>query len=367
VGLMRLKTCQSPVGAEVWIDGRRYVNFGGSSYLGLTNNPEMIEAGVRALRQSGSGYQFTRNYQIATPAHQQAEQEIASFFGSEAGLYLAAGYYFGLVAVAALRAQFTRIFFDERAHHCLKEAIAASGLPSHAFRHLDVEDLAANIKRHLRPGERPMVVTDGLYSTFGEIAPLDAIGRAVTPYDGRILIDESHSFGVLGERGRGLVEHLGVANSFVVAGGSTGKALGVLGGIIPATESEVAAFRDTPAGRGAATGLPAAAAMCAASLRYVRKHPELLCRLRSNTAYMKIGLRKLGLAIADNISPVATFELDSARSMQVLQQRLMSEGIFVFHSTYLGAEGAGVIRCGIFADHTPEHMDLLFDVLRREL
>lgn len=365
--MIKPRTIESPTGAEIIIDGTRYINFGGSSYLGLSANPQILEAGSAALRESGSGSQFSRYYQIATRAHQEAEFEAAVFFDSPAALYMAAGYYFGLVALAAFREKFNTIFFDELAHYSLREAIAASGLESYSFRHLDAQDLEAKLKRHLPANGRPLIATDAMYSALGEIAPLNELALVMTPYGGRLLVDESHGFGVLGAQGRGAWEHHHLDASSALLGGSTGKALGVVGGIIPASEDEVAAFRSTPVGRGAATGLPAAAAMCASSLRYIRQHPELLQRLRENTSYMKSGLRRLGLTVRDNIAPVAAFTTGSDRSMQILQQRLMYEGIFAFHSHYIGAGAEGVIRCGIFADHTSEHIDRLLEVLERIL
>jgi 8-amino-7-oxononanoate synthase len=363
----KLKTIEFPVGAEIVLDGRRYINFGGSSYLGLSANPQVVEAGVAALRESGCGYQFHRSYGIATRGHQEAESEAATFFNTEAALYLAAGYYFGLVSIAVLREEFSTLFYDEWAHSSLREAIAASGLPNYAFRHLDVEDLKAKLRKHMRAGEKPLIITDGLYSTFGEIAPLGALEQVMMPYGGRLLVDESHSFGVLGKLGRGAVEHHNIPASSVVIGGSTGKALGVVGGIVPASAREVAAFRSASAGRGAAAGLPAAASMCARSLRYVRAHPELLERLRENVYCVKSGMRKIGLEVGDNAAPVAAFAAGTEKSMNAVQERLMSEGIFVFRSTYIGAGATGVMRFGIFADHTTEHIGRLLDALRRLL
>lgn len=357
----------SPVGAEIVVEGKRYINFGGSSYLGMASHPKVLEAGCATLRESGAGYQFPRAHGIATRGHAAAEAQAATFFGAEAALYLPNGYSFGLVAIAALREQFNRIFFDELAHHSLSEAIAAAGLPSHAFRHLDAEDLQEKLAHHLRANEQPLIVTDGMYSTFGEIAPLDQLIRVMTPYGGRLLVDESHSFGVLGETGRGVCEHFGISRATLLSGGSTGKALGVLGGLIPATKMQFAALCSAPASRSAAAGLPAAAAMCAESLKYIHEHPQLLQRLRSNVSFLKQEMRKLGLAVGDTVAPVASFIPDSGQSMRGLQERLMSEGIFVFHSTYIGAGPSGVIRCGIFADHTNEHLERLLDALRRLL
>jgi 8-amino-7-oxononanoate synthase len=362
-----LQTLESALGAQIVLNGRVYINFGGSSYLGLASNSLIVEAGIAALREFGAGVPIPRAHGVITRAHREFEIESATFFETDTALYLASGYCFGLIGIAALGRKSTRIFFDEWAHHSLREAIAASALASQPFRHLDCQDLEAQLKRHLRRGEAPLVVTDGLFSTLGEIAPLSELERAVAPYGGRLLVDESHSFGVLGPRGRGAYEHHDVPRRSIVIGGSLGKALGVCGGVIPASEDEAAAFRSSPASRGASTGLPAAAAMCSQSLKYVREHPELLERLRANTKYLKCGLRRLGLDVADTVVPIAAFVAGSDRSMQALREALLTDGIFLYHSKYIGAGAAGVIRCSVYADHTVEHMDRLIDALRRLL
>jgi 8-amino-7-oxononanoate synthase len=364
---MVVRTIESPVGAEVVIDGRRYINFGGSSYLGLSTRPDIVEEGISALRESGSGYQFPRHHHVLTRGHQAIEAEAAEFFGCEAALYLASGYFFGLVATHALRESISVIFYDEWAHFSLREGIAASGVRSHAFRHLDTEDLRTKLRAHVRAHDMPLVVTDGMYSTFGEIAQLGELAAVLEPYDGRLLVDESHSFGVLGPLGRGASEHHKLPDHRVLIGGSLCKGLGSYGGVIPAREFEVDICRSTPAARGAAAGSPAAAAMAAAALRTVRDNPELLSTLRENVVYLKREFRSIGIPIADTPAPVAAFVPDRGQTASALQRRLLSEGIHVFHSTYIGAPSGGVIRCGIFADHKRQHIDCLVDALRRLL
>jgi len=357
----------SPVGAEIVLEGRRYINFAGSSYLGLSGRSEILEEGVAALRKLGAGYQISRQHDVDTRACQDARAAAATFFGSADALYMATGYYFGLVTLAALRKQFDAVFFDELAHFCLRDAIAGCGLPAYRFRHLDSDDLVSKLETRLKPHERPLVATDGMYSTLGEVAPLDQLARALEPYDGRLLVDESHSFGVLGATGRGALEHHQIPESRAVRGGSLTKAFGTSGGIVVGSSEEVAAYHRTPPILGASAGLPAGAAMAAASLRFVREHPELLVRLRGNVSYLKGGLKALGLEVGDSQAPVAAFTLESEDSMRALQASLRSEGLFVFHSKYIGAGSAGVIRFGIFADHTIEHLDALVDALRRLL
>jgi len=362
------RSFDSAVGAEIVLSGRRYISFGGSSYLGLASNNQIIEAGVSALRACGSGAPVPSNHNVTTRALLEVETEARQFFASPHSMYVNAGYYFGLAAMAAVSTHYHAVFFDEFAHYSLHEAIAAGGLPRYSFKHLDMDDLSRQIKQRLGPKQRPLIVTDGLFSTVGEIAPLDELVRIVSAYDGRLLVDESHSFGVLGPTGRGAVEHHALESARLLRGGSLGKAFGTCGGIILAAESDAEPLRGSAVGRGASTGLTAAAAMCAASLRWVGEHPELLLRLRENIRYLKEGLAGLGLAIGgDAPAPIASFSASSGTATRSLQRALMKEGIFVYHSTYVGAAEGGVIRCGIFADHTREHLDTLLDALRRLL
>ena len=360
-----LRTLDSPMGAEIVIDGARYINFAGSSYLGLSAVDEILETGARVLRQTGAGYQLSRHFGLVSQALQEVEAEGAAYFGSEAAFYLTTGYLLGFALLGAVYERFAAVYFDELAHYCLRDAIAASGLQSHAFRHLDLGHLEELLKRHAAVGKPALIVTDGMYSTLGEIAPLDQMARIAAPYDARLLVDESHSFGILGDNGRGASEHHAILSSAPLIGGSLSKAFGVVGALIPATTAEVAALRLTPASRGGAVGLPAAAAMGAASLRYTRAHPELLPQLRMNTAYLKQGLRRLGIEVGDSVAPVAAFRLESYAAMRSLQQRLFAEGLYVLLSDYIGAGSEGVIRCGIFADHTRSHLDQLLDALRK--
>jgi 8-amino-7-oxononanoate synthase len=364
---VRHVSVESPIAAQIVIAGQSYINFGGSSYLGLSGNAQVIEAGIEGLKRSGAGIPAARDQQLISPGHQRLEAEAARFFGSEAAVYLASGYFFGSMAISALRAQFDVILYDELAHYSLREAVVASGCISHTYPHLDAEALRATLRTQLSAAGRPLIVTDGVFPTFGDLAPVAELFSLAQSYGGHLLVDESHSFGVLGHYGRGAAEYAGVPSSSVHIGGSLGKAFGSYGGIIPCAEALATTLRMTPAGRGASGGLPACAQMCATSLRYVREHPELLSRLRTNVAYLKRGLRSLGLKMNDTPVPIATFALSAEHEMQRLKDELMREGIFVYHSNYIGGGSKGVIRCGIFADHTMEHLDQLIGTLKRLL
>jgi 7-keto-8-aminopelargonate synthetase-like enzyme len=304
---------------------------------------------------------------VLSRAHDDAETEAAVFFESPAALYLASGYAVGFASMAVMKQAFQLIFYDEFAHYALREASAASGLPCHEFKHADPENLAMLLKQRVQKGERPLIATDGIFATIGEVAPIIDLARVIDPYGGHIFVDESHSYGVLGAHGRGVREHWGLSAMQVTSGGSVGKAFGCSGGIIPGTAQSVARLRTTPIAMGASSGSPVNAALCARAFAYARGHPDLLQRLRGNITHAKAGLRRLGLEVGSDAVPIATFGFGSSDSMRLLQQRLMSEGIYVLYTRYIGAADSGVIRCGIFADHTREHIEHLLAVLQRFL
>ncbi|WP_198083556.1 pyridoxal phosphate-dependent aminotransferase family protein [Variovorax sp. E3] len=355
---------ESPTGALATVDGRVLLSFGGSGYLGLGSEPGLIDAGCDALRTYGAHSQLARHYGFNLGANLEAEDQARRFFDVEGVMYFGAGYLFGLIALTGLAPRCDAIFIDEAAHYCLQDGASITGRPVHTFAHRDPEDLARTISRALRPDERPLVATDGMFATFGSIAPLEDYDRVIAPYDGWLVVDESHAFGTLGTHGRGAVEAAGLRRDRVVAGGSMAKAFAAHGGLALGAADVIAQLWKTPAARGAALGCSAGAAMTAASLRHVRGHPQALTRLRANARVLKVGLRALGLAVEENEGPIATFVHGDARNMQRIQAALMAQGIFIAYSTYVGAGVGGALRIAAFADHQPEHIERLLKTLR---
>ncbi|MCZ8130436.1 MAG: pyridoxal phosphate-dependent aminotransferase family protein [Steroidobacteraceae bacterium] len=359
---------ESPSCANMVADGRPFLNFGGSCYLGLSGEPELIEAGAAALRALGSTGQLPRHYRFVLAANADAEAAAREFFRVDGAIYYATGYLFGLLAMTGLAAQYDVVFLDESSHYNLREGAAAAGKPVHFFRHLDAADLERVMARELRHGQRPLVATDGMFATFGTVPPLVDYRRLVEPHGGWLFVDESHAFGVIGPTGRGALEAHGVAGPRVLAGGSLGKAFSAYGGLALGSAEAIAALWQSPTARGAASGMSAGAAMLAASLGYLSRHPDRLQKLRENVRYLKAGLRALGLDVGDTESPIATFVRGTADEMKALQRRLFDEdAIFVIYSTYVGAGPHGAIRIAAFADHASDDLDRLLGALRRHL
>jgi 7-keto-8-aminopelargonate synthetase-like enzyme len=353
---------ESPVGAEIRIDGRRYVNFAGSSYLGLAGHPRIIAAGIAALEKWGAGNPIPSSHGVGFASHQHVESVAASFFGEHA-IFLASGYLVGLAGLAAVEGEYDQIFFDELSHYSLIDAIRASGRPAHPFSHGDPDSLAQHLDQQLQRNNRPLVISDGMFSTRGEIAPATAYQRIIARHDGLLFLDESHSFGALGHFGRGLLEEQGLKSHRLIRGGSLGKAFGTTGALLLGPAGAIDRVRLSAVGKGASQGSASTAAMAGVSLSHVREHPELVEMLRNNTRILKEAIADLGLAVVPGSAPVISLDPPAGMTAIAARALLMDRGIHVYASNYLGSGPVGVLRCAIFADHRPEHLECLRDVL----
>ncbi len=360
----RLCCVESCSTATLVVDGRAMLSFGGSGYLGLNGQRGLIEAGVDALRRFGAHAQLGRHYGFALAANLDAEAEARRFFDVDGAMFFGTGYLFGLIAIGGLATRCDAVFIDACAHYSLRDAARASGRPMHEFAHRDAADLERAIARELPAGGRPLVATDGMFPTRGAIAPLADYAGILSRHDGWLVVDESHAFGTLGDRGRGAVEHAGLPRRRVVAGGSMAKAFGAHGGLAIGDAAIIEQLWTAPAARGAALGCSAGAAMSAASMRQVRANPALLARLRRNAQALRQGLRSLGLEIDEHDSPVVAVTRGSAATMQSIQARLLERDIFIAYSTYVGSGPAGVLRLAAFADHRDQDIQRLVDELR---
>jgi 8-amino-7-oxononanoate synthase len=354
-------------GPEIVLSGRRYINFGGCGYLGLQDRAEIIQAGCEAFQKYGISSSIPRHYSVSNEPLLAAEDRAAEFFGTESALYLPSGYLTNEVGVWGLADRVDVIFLDQVAHYSVSDAATLAGKPVHRFAHCDAEDLRRKIKALLRPGQRPLVMSDGVFPTFGEIAPVDEYLRAVEPYDGCVLLDEAHSVGAVGSHGRGAFDHFGLALDRIFIGGTLSKAFGAHGGIIPGTGEYIDRLRACPTVRGASAPAVPCAAASAKSLEIVLRHPELRQRLWANVRMLKDGLRGLGIEMNDTEVPIVTFALGPAGATQRVHRALLERGIFVFLSRYIGAPEGGALRHAVFASHTPEHIRCLLDALKELL
>ena len=360
---------ESGPGPWTVINGRRCLYFGGTGYLGLQTHPEVIRAAQDALARYGTCSATSRTGFGTTPLYQEVERTAARFFGVEDAVYLASGYLANVAGLDALAqlGRFDAIFLDEGAHWSLGDLVPALRRPVVPFAHRDPDDLAAKLRAHLGAGHRPLVASDGVFPTFGTIAPVPAYLAAVQPYEGCVWLDDCHGIGVLGPNGRGTSEHFGLTSQRVFFGGTTSKAIGAHGGIIPGTAELVRLIREGHVVSGSNAPSSAAAAAAVTGMTLMMAHPHLRARLRDNALRLKSGLARLGFPQEDSPVPVAAWALPAAADMDRVHAELMRRDIAIQRTRYIGGGADGLLRAVVFATHEPAQIDRLLSELEAVL
>jgi len=345
------------------IDGSNYLNFSGAGYLALHSKPCLRDAALDVIAQGGPfAQQLPPTYGIRDHIFETVEATAAEFMGTESAVYFATGFLIGQIGLCAHAAPGDHLYLDAVAHYNLVQAARLADLPVTTFTHRDPQGLKDAIDATLRRGERPMVVTDGMFATSGDLAPLDAYADVLAPFAGRMFIDDAHAFGVLGRHGRGTAEHFGV-EQLANSGATLSKAFCAQGAVVGCTREASERVNKLPPKRGANAGSTISAAVSTAALRYVVAHPQRRVTLSGLSRHARARLGALGLGISDSPSPVLAFTTGSRHDMRRIQARLFDRGIYLPISDYLGAGSEGVFRCAIFADHSIEDIDRLANEL----
>ena len=367
---------QSPPGPETVIDGKTFLYFGGTSYLGLAAREDVIEAGCTAARRYGVHSATSRARVGTNPPVAEVEERAARFFGKEAAFYFGSGYASNHILVSTLADRADVILVDEAAHYCVLEATRLAGLPVRTFHHRDAEDL----RRRLETSTRPLVMVDGANPSTGALAPIESYLDVLEPLaDPALCIDDAHLFGVLGPNGRGLFDALGHWETVntdaphrgtrLYAGGTLSKAMGGFGGILTGTAGFIERARNASHYFDGASAPPSAVAgSTARALQVLEEEPELRQRLDANATYVRQGVDRLGLIIPTGCSAHFGISTGDAPQMQRMHQSLLDRGIFLpYVGAYAGIPPEGLLRIAIFADHTIPQLERLLIELESAL
>lgn len=359
---------QAPPGVETVINGKRCLYFAGTSYYTLQNHPEVIRAAHDAIDKYGMHSSTSRasGGYGNTPLYEEVESTAARLFATPDAAYMASGYLTNVAALQVLRQQhgFDVVFQDAIAHYSLADFSQSFGVPVVTFAHRDPGDLEAKLKATLKAGQKPLVVSDGIFPVPGEIAPVPDYLKVLEPYDGLLWLDDCHAIGVIGENGRGTYEHFKVKGDNLFFGGTMSKAIGGYGGIVPTTPGVAAAIRGGHIMAGATMPPSAAAGASVKGMQLLVAHPEWRARLWANAKRLKDGIRGMGFTVNDTVVPVVSFPLKTAGDMERVHQELTNRGIIIQLSHYVGAGPAGVLRMVAFSTHTDEHIDRLLSTLK---
>ncbi len=357
---------QSAPGARALINGRWRDYFSGTGYLGLQGHPGLVEAATTALRQYGLTTATSRGGYGEHPVFHAVESAAARFFGEERALYSVSAYLGSNILLQGLAGEYDRVYADDAAHFSVREAVAASSVPAHTFRHVDPDSLRVTLTATLAPGERPIILTDGVFPISGEIAPLCDYISVLSRYDGAILcVDDAHATGVIGARGRGSLEVCAGEQEKIpvrcYTAHTLSKALAGHGGVVAGNSDFIARlWRNASALSGSSPSPIPAAAASAWSLNYVYEHGELRERLWANVRRVKAGFRHLGWDLHDTPIPIICLAARPGLDLARIQQELFARDLCVAHITrYSSVPKGGALRVAIFATHTGEQIDRL--------
>jgi 8-amino-7-oxononanoate synthase len=368
---------ESAPGPFTTINGREYLYFAGTGYLGIQSRPELIDAAAAAMQRYGMGSATTRSGFGNSPPVLEVERLAAEFFGTEAAFYFSSGYAGPAVVVLAARPEADVIFMDEASHFSVADAARLLGKPVRTFAHRSADALKDALRAHLPPSGRPLVIADGVFSVSGRITPVPDYFDVLSNYPGAsVVVDDAHAVAVLGDRGRGTLEHFGLfgpnVNSLTDEGprlfmcGTLSKAVGGAGGIVPGSAEFIETVqRKVPAYFAASAPSTPSAGATAAALRIVMAEPQLRRQLHENVRRLRSGLRSLGLTVDDTVIPIVSVDLGDAARMRLVQERLMAEaGIAIaYNAAYSGVGPNGLLRIAVMATHTHEMIDRLIGSL----
>jgi len=356
---------ESAPGPKTIINGQEMDYFCGCSYYSLHGHPELIRAAQEAVARYGIGSATSRSGYGNNPVLLRVEELASTFFGSEASLYFVSGYLGNSILLQGLKELYDIIFVDQESHYSVKDGILMADKPFVLFRHLDPQNLEEKIREELKPGQRPLVICDGVFPVSGEISPLPDYLEVLRNYENSFLcVDDAHAIGVLGEQGRGTFEYFGVKEEKAYFSGTLSKAIGGHGGIIPGRKDFIEKLKSNSNIPYASSATPTgAAAATARALEMFLEHPEMREKLRENVNYAREKLRNLGFEVAQ--SPVPIICLFSKEiNLEQLQLYLWSKKIAVLYvpgGSYSSVPETGALRIAIFSNHTREQIDRLVD------
>ncbi len=332
--LSNIRTIDSPMDGWVTIDGRRLLNFCANNYLGLANDPRIREAAKAAIDAYGVGPGAVRSIAGTMALHVELEQKLAAFKRAEACITFQSGFTANLATVPALMGKGDVIFSDELNHASIIDACRLSRATTVRYAHADVGDLRRKIAETGASG-RQLIVTDGVFSMDGDLAPLDAICDVAEENDILLMVDDAHGEGVLGEGGRGIVDHFGLHGRVQIEVGTLSKAFGVVGGLVAGDRTIVEWLRQRgrPFLFSSAMTAPDVAA-CIAAVEILQDSTELVDRLWSNAQILRSALDAMGFDTGASETPIVPVMLGDAALAQAFSRRLFDEGVFAMAIAY---------------------------------
>lgn len=361
-----IRTIESPMGARVRIEGGELLNFCANNYLGLANHPRIRQAAQQAIEQYGVGPGAVRSIAGTMTLHLELEQRLAQFKHAEACITFQSGFTANLGTIPALVGKGDVIFSDELNHASIIDGARLSRAEIVRYTHNDPDDLCRKIEQTTEYGRR-LIISDGVFSMDGDIAPLDKLCEIAERYDILLMVDDAHGEGVLGHGGRGIVDHFGLHGRVDIEVGTLSKAFGVVGGLVSGRSIIIDWLRQRgrPFLFSSAMTVPDVAA-CLEAVNLLENSTELVDRLWHNAAIFRQGMQTMGFNTGNSQTPIVPVMLGEAPLAQKFSRRLFEEGLFAMAIGYPTVpQGKARIRVMNSAAHTPSDIEQALDIFGR--
>jgi len=353
------RTVESAQGAWMTVDGKRVLNLCANNYLGLANHPRLREAAHAAIERFGVGPAAVRSIAGNLSLHQELEQRLAAFKGVAATLTLQSGFNANLAVIPALVQEDDAIFSDALNHASIIDGCRLSRAQVIRYRHCDPDDLAAALAR-TQGVRRRLVITDGVFSMDGEIAPLPQIVEVAAQHEALVMVDDAHGEGVLGLGGRGISHHFGLLGQVDVEVGTLSKAFGVIGGYVAGRQALIDYLKQRARPYLFSSATTAAdVAACLAAVTLLQESQDKVEQLWDNTHFFQERMRALGFDLGHTQTPITPVMIGAAQRAKLLSAHLFNAGVFVQAVTFPTVpHGTARLRVMLSAAHSRE--DLVF-------
>lgn len=357
-----IRTIESPVGAWTVVDGKRVLNMCSNNYLGFANEPQLKAAAIRAIEEYGVGPAAVRSIAGTMSLHRELERKLAEFKGCEDAVTFQSGFCANLATIPLLAGPGAVIFTDELNHASIIDGCRLTKAERVIYPHRDVQALAKALEERKNVAVK-LIVTDGVFSMDGDLAPLPEIVELAERYEALVMVDDAHGEGVLGSHGRGIVDHFGLHGRVDIEVGTLSKAFGVMGGYVAGKKEIVEFLRQR--GRPflfSSAATPADVAACIAAVDILMRSEERVRKLWENTRYFKAKMVELGFDLGQSQTPITPVMLGEARTAWDFSNMLFEEGVFAQAITYPTVpKGKARIRVMVSAIHTKEDLDFALD------
>jgi len=362
-----IRTIEGPQGAWIVVNGKRVLNLCSNNYLGFANNAELREASKKAVDEYGVGPGAVRTIAGTQTVHLELERKLASFKHAEACIVLQGGFVANLAVIPTITGDGDIIFSDELNHASIIDGCRLSKARVVRYAHNDVADLRKKIEENKDSARRMLVVTDGVFSMDGDIAPLPDIVDVADEYGAIVMVDDAHGEGVLGDSGRGIVNHFKLEGRVDIEVGTLSKAFGVMGGYVTGSQTLIDYLKQRGRPFLFGTGITAAdTAAAIASVDVLTRSDELVRRLWDNAKYFQNKLKDAGFDIGGTEMPITPVMLGEEKIASAFSRKLFDENIFAQAISYPTVpKGKARIRCMLSAAHEKEDLDFAQDAFVR--